>query len=132
MRLTKLTYQSDINIGERKVAVLTIRDEPRKGKFLHDLHSPFMPSSPRAISMLSEASHVFVLLITAGFFIISCVILLSQAVRTSPNQSWLHNYNALIIGASYVVVVSTERLLLHQYIATHLLLISLLYPWRSA
>jgi hypothetical protein len=27
-------------------------------------------------------------------------------VRTAPNRSWTQNFNAVIIGASYVIVVS--------------------------
>lgn len=61
--------------------------------------------SSRAVSTISEALYLIILFITTGFFILSCVTLLSQAVRTSPNQSWKGNFNALVIGASYVIVV---------------------------
>jgi len=62
--------------------------------------------SSRALSTVAEAAYVLVIIITAGFFTISCVALLSQAVRTASNRSWTDNFNALIIGASYVIVVS--------------------------
>jgi hypothetical protein len=62
--------------------------------------------SSRALSTVADALYLLVILITAGFFTISCVALLSQAVRTSPDRSWESNFNALIIGASYVIVVS--------------------------
>lgn len=45
---------------------------------------------------------VFLLIVTTG---LSCAALLGQAVRTSPSQSWKGNANALLIGASYVLVV---------------------------
>jgi hypothetical protein len=57
------------------------------------------------VRTLAATSHAFVLLATAVVALLSCVALLSQAVRTSPTRSWNRNYNALIIGASYFVVV---------------------------
>jgi hypothetical protein len=62
--------------------------------------------SSRVRSTVAEVAYVLVIIITAGFFTISCVVLLSQAVRTAPNRSWAQNFNALIIGTSYVIVVS--------------------------
>jgi hypothetical protein len=61
--------------------------------------------SPRALRTISELSNVLLLLTTTCAIGLSCVGLLSQAVRTAPNQSWKRNDDALIIGASYVVVV---------------------------
>jgi len=61
--------------------------------------------SSRVRSTVAEVAYVLVVIITAGFFTISCVVLLSQAVRTAPNRSWAQNFNALIIGTSYVIVV---------------------------
>lgn len=54
---------------------------------------------------ISKVSYVLVVLITIVATGLSCTALLAQAVRTSPNQSWTGNINALIIGASYAIVV---------------------------
>jgi hypothetical protein len=73
----------------------------------------FMLSS-RALATLSEASYVLLLLTTICAVGLSCVALLSQAVRTSPARSWSGNYDALIIGAAYAVVVT-----LHLWLERH-------------
>lgn len=39
---------------------------------------------------------------------LSCAAILSQAVRNSPERSWESNWNAVVIGASYAIVVSWE------------------------
>lgn len=43
---------------------------------------------------------VFIFLIA-----ISCVALLAEAVRSSPNRSWKNNYNVFVIGGAYFIVV---------------------------
>ncbi|EGN92676.1 hypothetical protein SERLA73DRAFT_190684 [Serpula lacrymans var. lacrymans S7.3] len=62
------------------------------------------PSS-RALSWVSEGCYVILVLVTGWFFAISCVALLSQAVRTSPTRSWTDNYTAVVIGATYFIVL---------------------------
>ncbi|KZP16758.1 hypothetical protein FIBSPDRAFT_748026 [Athelia psychrophila] len=57
---------------------------------------------------LSEILYLIFLSLTAGFFVLSCTLFLSQAVRTSTTQTWSHNLNALIIGASYVIVFAVS------------------------
>lgn len=54
---------------------------------------------------LSHLLYLFILLLLAFLLLISGVFLLSQAVRTSPSRTWARNVNALIIGASYILVV---------------------------
>ena len=61
--------------------------------------------SPRALRTLSELGYAALVLTTFCLFGLSCVALLSQAVRTSPTQSWAKNYDVLVIGIAYVVVV---------------------------
>ncbi|KAH7915362.1 hypothetical protein BJ138DRAFT_1176607 [Hygrophoropsis aurantiaca] len=61
--------------------------------------------SSRAFTWISETCYVVLVLITVCFFAISCVSLLSQAVRNSPNRSWTNNWDAVSIGATYVIVL---------------------------
>ncbi|KAG7450331.1 uncharacterized protein BT62DRAFT_505916 [Guyanagaster necrorhizus] len=61
-----------------------------------------------SIRLLSSLTYLLLLLLTICAILLSCVALLSQAVRTSPSQSWSGNINALIIGASYVAVFFTS------------------------
>lgn len=63
----------------------------------------YVPKFPRLL-------YLVIVLLIAFLLLISCVFLLSQAVRTSPNQEWAHNVNALIIGASYILVVRYQSL----------------------
>ncbi|KAJ7630659.1 hypothetical protein FB45DRAFT_748138 [Roridomyces roridus] len=59
----------------------------------------------RQLRLLLRVSYVFLVLLTIIFTGLSCVALLAQAVRHSPNRTWAHNYNALVIGVSYVAVL---------------------------
>lgn len=67
--------------------------------------------SPKLLRTLSEASYALVVLLTVSTAGLSCAAVLSQAVRTSPGRDWINNFNALVIGASYLVVVSGLLLL---------------------
>ncbi|KAF9458192.1 hypothetical protein BDZ94DRAFT_1240172 [Collybia nuda] len=58
----------------------------------------------------SESSYALLILITIVATGLSCAALLSQAVRTAPNQSWAKNVNALVVGASYAVVLIVSLL----------------------
>ncbi|OAX44796.1 hypothetical protein K503DRAFT_764689 [Rhizopogon vinicolor AM-OR11-026] len=60
--------------------------------------------SLRARTWISEVCYALLVLITACFFALSCVALLSQAARTSPGRSWADNWDAVIIGATYFLV----------------------------
>ncbi|KIY72769.1 hypothetical protein CYLTODRAFT_407097 [Cylindrobasidium torrendii FP15055 ss-10] len=60
-----------------------------------------MPSFP----LLSTLGYVFLLLVTICAMFLSCVALLSQSVRTSPRRDWKNNFNAVVIGAAYVLVL---------------------------
>ncbi|PPQ76411.1 hypothetical protein CVT24_012628 [Panaeolus cyanescens] len=53
---------------------------------------------------ISETLYAFIVLIIIVATGLSCAALISQAVRTSPLRSWKNNINALMIGASYIVV----------------------------
>ncbi|KAJ7666405.1 hypothetical protein B0H17DRAFT_880639, partial [Mycena rosella] len=50
---------------------------------------------------LSSLSYAFLVVVTIIAMGLSCVALLAQAVRHSPDGSWTRNFNALVIGASY-------------------------------
>ena len=65
--------------------------------------------SARVLRTLSEAAYVFLVIVTIVATGLSCAAILSQAVRTSPTESWDRNFNALIVGASYVVLVRLFR-----------------------
>ncbi|KAJ4486352.1 hypothetical protein J3R30DRAFT_1492308 [Lentinula aciculospora] len=60
--------------------------------------------SSRFLRSLLQISYTLLVLGTFCATLLSCIILLSQAVRTAPNRSWDKNFNALIIGASYVAL----------------------------
>ncbi|KAG5654737.1 hypothetical protein H0H81_003745 [Sphagnurus paluster] len=59
---------------------------------------------------ISKVSYGLLVLTTIVATGLSCAALLSQAVRTSPGQSWKKNINALIIGASYSIVLIVSLL----------------------
>ena len=56
-------------------------------------------------SKLSRLLYFAIVLLITFLLLISCVFLLSQAVRNSPTRAWTDNVNALVIGGSYVLVV---------------------------
>ena len=55
--------------------------------------------------------YVFLFLAIVIIVGLSCVALLSQAVRTAPNRGWPRNLNALVIGATYVLIVRLHHFL---------------------
>ena len=63
--------------------------------------------SPRVLRTVSESAYVFLVLLTVVATVLSCAAILSQAVRTSPTRSWSKNFNALVVGASYIILVSS-------------------------
>jgi hypothetical protein len=63
--------------------------------------------SPRVLRTVSEGAYVSLVLIAVVAAGLSCAAIISQAVRTSPERSWENNFNALVIGASYIVLVSS-------------------------
>lgn len=62
--------------------------------------------SPKFARTISETSYAVLVLLIVVASVLSCAALLSQAVRNSPSRNWTKNFNALVIGASYVIVVS--------------------------
>lgn len=78
---------------------------------------------------VSEASYVLLVLLTIVATGLSCTVLIAQAIRTSPNQSWSKNVNALVIGASYAIVVCLvqQQYIIPQSLPLRQLLVSLLY-----
>ena len=56
-------------------------------------------------STLSGLAYVVLVLLLTFFIGLSCAFLLSQAVRTSPSRNWTRNFNAVVIGAAYAIVV---------------------------
>jgi hypothetical protein len=75
-----------------------------------------MLSSRKVLSILSNISYGLLIIITIIMTGISCVALLAQAVRHSPTRSYTRNFNALIIGASYGIVV--RRPILAPYVCS--------------
>ncbi|KXN89857.1 hypothetical protein AN958_04861 [Leucoagaricus sp. SymC.cos] len=67
--------------------------------------------SPKLLRTISETSYALLVLLTVVATGLSCAALLSQAVRTAPNRNWTKNFNALVIGASYIVVLAASLLL---------------------
>ncbi|KAF5313275.1 hypothetical protein D9619_003031 [Psilocybe cf. subviscida] len=59
---------------------------------------------------ISEAAYVFLILVTVILTGLSCAGIISQAVRTSPTRSWARNFNALMVGGSYVVLLAVSLL----------------------
>ena len=62
-------------------------------------------------STVSHIIYVLLVLLTAVFVAVSSAFLLSQAVRTEPNRSFVRNPNVVVIGGAYVVVVRPRPLL---------------------
>ena len=59
-----------------------------------------------ALTTANRLSYFLLILLTGFLALASCVFLLSQAVRTAPNRDWRNNFNALVIGAMYILIVS--------------------------
>ncbi|EJF66631.1 hypothetical protein BD309DRAFT_853940 [Dichomitus squalens] len=71
-------------------------------------------------STVSLAAYLLIVLLVAFFVAISCVFLLSQAARTAPNRGFVQNFNAVVIGAAYVILlVASLALCLKRRIAVH-------------
>src|SRR6266700_4198639 len=68
--------------------------------------------SPRVLRTVSEGAYVSFVLIAIVATGLSCAAIISQAVRTSPEQSWEKNFNALVIGASYIILLSSPPFIL--------------------
>ncbi|KAJ7071308.1 hypothetical protein C8F01DRAFT_1206842 [Mycena amicta] len=58
-----------------------------------------MLSSRKLLAILSNVGYLFLALLTVIFVGLSC------AVRQSPTRTWKSNFNALVIGASYAIVL---------------------------
>src|ERR1700761_6742985 len=87
-----------------------------------------MFSSRKVLRVLSDLSYGFLIIITVVFTGLSCVALLAQAVRHSPTRDWTNNFNALVIGASYAIVVCRATCTLADRASQHCQLIfSLLF-----
>jgi len=59
----------------------------------------------RLLQTLSGVVYFLLLLATICVTLLSSFFLLSQAVRTSPSQTFKDNANAVVIGAAYALVV---------------------------
>ncbi|KAH9857843.1 hypothetical protein C2E23DRAFT_801771 [Lenzites betulinus] len=71
-------------------------------------------------STLSPICYAAIVLVTTFFAAISCAFLLSQAVRTAPNRSFVKNVNAVVIGAAYVfMLIMSLAFCLKRRIAVH-------------
>ncbi|KAJ7130071.1 hypothetical protein C8R43DRAFT_670160 [Mycena crocata] len=80
-----------------------------------------MLSSRKVFRILSTVIYGFLVIITIIFTGLSCGALLAQAVRHSSDQSWTRNFNALVIGASYgIVLVISLIFCVKRRLAVHL------------
>ncbi|PIL32036.1 hypothetical protein GSI_06740 [Ganoderma sinense ZZ0214-1] len=71
-------------------------------------------------STVSQVVYLLIVLLTSFFVAISCVLLLSQAARTAPNRSFIQNFNAVVIGAAYVILLMVSlAFCLKRRIAVH-------------
>ncbi|PCH33575.1 hypothetical protein WOLCODRAFT_135200 [Wolfiporia cocos MD-104 SS10] len=74
----------------------------------------------RGASTIWGLLYVLLVLLTTFFAAVSCAFLLSQAVRTAKHHSWKDNFNAVVIGAAYVLVcVLSLAFCLKRRIAVH-------------
>lgn len=80
------------------------------------LNAYWMLSRARGASTLSVICYVGLVLIATFLISLSCALLLSQAVRTASNRSFVRNFNAVIIGAAYVIVVSMPSVIQHPVV----------------
>ncbi|KAF7310656.1 hypothetical protein HMN09_00608400 [Mycena chlorophos] len=64
-----------------------------------------MLSSRKLVAILSNATYLFLAFVSVIFVALSCFALLAQAVRQSPTRTWKNNFNALVIGGSYAIVL---------------------------
>lgn len=64
-----------------------------------------MFSKSRGTSAVFFLIYALVVLLTVFFAAVSCALLLSQAVRTDRRRTWKKNFDAVVIGAAYVIVV---------------------------
>lgn len=60
---------------------------------------------------LRSISYLVLVLLTAVVIAASAAFFLSQAVRSSPHRSWKNNFDAVVIGAAYAIVVCFHLLL---------------------
>jgi len=68
------------------------------------------------LQTISTLSYLSLTLITTAFVCLSCAFLIVQAIRSSSSQSIENNWNVVIIGAAYVLVVRPRYLrILHWY-----------------
>ncbi|GJE86049.1 hypothetical protein PsYK624_021290 [Phanerochaete sordida] len=67
-----------------------------------------MPRSSWGRSTLSGVAYITLVLVLTFFIGLSCASLLSQAVRTSPSRNWTRNFNAVVIGAAYAIVLAVS------------------------
>ena len=61
--------------------------------------------SPSWLPTISTLGYLVLTLITIAFVCLSCASLVVQAIRASPSQSIENNWNVVIIGTAYVLVV---------------------------
>ncbi|KAH8835337.1 hypothetical protein DL96DRAFT_1809216 [Flagelloscypha sp. PMI_526] len=75
----------------------------------------------RILWTLSGLSYYFLVALAFATAFLSCISLLSQAVRNDPRRTWKSNYDTIIIGGAYgVVFVASILLFLNRRIAMRL------------
>lgn len=67
------------------------------------VHSSPMNSS--WLQTVSTLSYLTFTLVTTALACLSCAFLIVQAIRSSPSQTIENNWDVVIIGAAYVLVV---------------------------
>ncbi len=80
---------------------------------------------------LTRLLYLLVVIALSLLLLLSCVFLLSQAVRTSPSRNWTRNFNALVIGAAYTFVVCLLSCPYVEKDVAYERRLSSLYRWHS-
>ncbi|TDL28684.1 hypothetical protein BD410DRAFT_781208 [Rickenella mellea] len=58
------------------------------------------------VSAIARFGYLALVLLTFVVVGLSCIGLLSQAIRTSPDRDWNANVNAVVVGGAYVLILA--------------------------
>jgi len=96
--------QAKERVNKNRISGSTV-DHPLIFSVVHVLPDMFK-LSPLLLRTISETIYAFVILLIVVAAGLSCAAIISQAVRTSPRGDWIGNLNAVVVGASYIILVS--------------------------
>ena len=92
-------------VGQVRSALDHGRNKEDRSPIVGSEATPNASMSPSWLPTLSTLGYLVLTLITTAFVCLSCASLLVQAIRASPSQSIKNNWNVVIIGTAYVLVV---------------------------